>query len=148
MDLDLLKKINDQFGHHSGDEAILAVAHVIRKAIRTSDICARLGGDEFGIAMPDSGIGHAAEVVTRIQAALRDQSTGGIAPQELELSFGLAELQPGQEYTDLFEIADRNLYRDKRRHVARRARPAAADGKLARSTESSRSTSSPVTPSR
>jgi diguanylate cyclase (GGDEF)-like protein len=148
MDLDLLKKINDRFGHHSGDEAILAVAHVIRKAVRTSDISARLGGDEFGIAMPEAGIGHAAEVVTRIQAALLEQSLVGTAPHELELSFGLAELQPGQDYTDLFEIADRNLYRDKRRHVARRARQAVADGKLARSKESSPPTSSPATPSR
>ena len=148
MDLDLLKKINDRFGHHSGDEAILAVAHVIRKAVRTSDISARLGGDEFGIAMPEAGMSHAAEVVTRIQAALREQSLTGAAPHELELSFGLAELQSGQDYTDLFEIADRNLYRDKRRHVARRARQAAADGKLARSQESSRSSSSPLTPSR
>ena len=148
MDLDLLKKINDQFGHHSGDEAILAVAHVIRKAVRTSDISARLGGDEFGIAMPDAGIGHASEVVTRIQAALREQGVAGATPHEIELSFGLAELQPGQDYSDLFEIADRNLYRDKRRHVARRVRQSAANGKLARSTESSPSTSSPVTPSR
>jgi diguanylate cyclase (GGDEF)-like protein len=148
MDLDELKKINDRFGHHAGDEAILMVAQVIRKAVRTSDLSARLGGDEFGIAMPDADLGHAGEVVTRIQSALREQNLSGLTPHNLELSFGLGEWQPGQEYAQLFEVADRNLYRDKRRHVARRARQAALDGKLEESKASSPSTSLPATPSR
>ena len=145
MDLDELKKINDRFGHHAGDEAILLVAKVIRKAVRTSDLSARLGGDEFGIAMPDAGLGHAGEVVTRIQDALREQNLSGATPHNLELSFGLAEWQAGQEYGELFEVADRNLYRDKRRHVAKRARQAALDGKLLESKASSRPTSLPAT---
>jgi diguanylate cyclase (GGDEF)-like protein len=148
MDLDELKKINDRFGHHAGDEAILLVAQVIRKAVRTSDISARLGGDEFGIAMPDAGLGHAGEVVTRVQGALRDQNLSGATPHNLELSFGLAEWQPGQEYGELFEVADRNLYRDKRRHVARRARQVVLDGKLEASKASSAPTSSTATHSR
>jgi diguanylate cyclase (GGDEF)-like protein len=148
MDLDELKKINDRFGHHAGDEAILLVAQVIRKAVRTSDLSARLGGDEFGIAMPDAGLAHAGEVVTRIQDALREQNLSGATPHNLELSFGLAEWQPGQEYAELFEVADKNLYRDKRRHVARRARQAALDGKLVESKASSSPTSSPATHSR
>jgi diguanylate cyclase (GGDEF)-like protein len=145
MDLDELKKINDRFGHHTGDEAILSVAQVIRKAVRTSDISARLGGDEFGIAMPEAGLEHAGEVVSRIQEALKEQNLAGDDPHKLELSFGLAEWQPGQDYTELFEIADRNLYRDKRRHVARRARQVALDARLEGSKESSPSTSSPAT---
>jgi diguanylate cyclase (GGDEF)-like protein len=148
MDLDELKKINDRFGHHAGDEAILLVAQVIRKAVRTSDISARLGGDEFGIAMPDAGLGHAGEVVTRILDALHEQNLSGATLHSLELSFGLAEWQPGQDYTELFEVADRNLYRDKRRHVARRARQAAQAGKLVESKASSPPISSPATPSR
>ena len=147
MDLDELKKINDRFGHHAGDEAILVVAHVIRKAVRTSDISARLGGDEFGIAMPEAGLGHAGEVVARIQDALREQNLSGATPHNLEASFGLSEWQAGQDYSDLFEVADRNLYRDKRRHVARRARQAALDGKLQASKASSPSISSSATPS-
>jgi diguanylate cyclase (GGDEF)-like protein len=148
MDLDELKKINDRFGHHAGDEAILLLAQVIRKAVRTSDISARLGGDEFGIAMPDADLGHAGEVVARIQGALRDQNLSGATPHNLELSFGLAEWQAGQEYAGLFEVGDRNLYRDKRRHVARRARQIALDGKLEGSKAPSTPPSSTATPSR
>ena len=145
MDLDQLKRINDESGHHAGDEAIRTVAHVIRKAVRTSDLSARLGGDEFGIAMPDTGLEQAAEVVARIQDALRGKTAGADPRIELELSFGATESQPGQDYQEIFDIADRLLYREKRRHQARRARRAARDGRLEESKTSSLSTSSPAT---
>ncbi|TMD51474.1 MAG: GGDEF domain-containing protein, partial [Chloroflexi bacterium] len=142
MDLDQLKKINDTQGHHAGDEAIRAVAGVIRKAVRTSDISSRLGGDEFGVAMPDAGLAQAGEVVSRIQGLLREHNAVTRQPIELELSFGLAEWQPGQDYDALFQVADRNLYRDKRRHNARRARAA---GRLGGSKPPSHSSSLPAT---
>jgi diguanylate cyclase (GGDEF)-like protein len=145
MDLDQLKKINDTQGHHAGDDAIRAVAAVIRKAVRTSDISSRLGGDEFGVAMPDAGLAQAGEVVARIQGMLREHNALTRQPIDLELSFGLAEWQPGQNYDTLFQIADRNLYRDKRRHNARRARAAGAAGRLGGSKPSSPSSSLPAT---
>jgi diguanylate cyclase (GGDEF)-like protein len=144
LDLDELKRINDRYGHHGGDEAIRIVADVIRKAVRTSDFCARLGGDEFGVAMPEAGLGQAREVANRISDALHEANLGSRIGFDLELSFGVAEWQPGQDYGDLFLVADRLLYRDKRRHQARRKRRAA--GKLGSSRASSGSTSSPATP--
>ena len=143
MDLDELKKINDTHGHHAGDEAIRTVARVIRTAVRTSDISARLGGDEFGVAMPEAGLAQAAEVAARIRQALEEGHLGSSAP--IELSFGVAELQPDQEYEDLFVVADRNMYRDKRRHSTRRA---AAAGRLGGSNPSSEPNSSPATRSK
>lgn len=140
MDLDELKKINDTHGHHAGDEAIRTVARVIRTAVRTSDISARLGGDEFGVAMPEAGLAQAAEVAARIRQALEEGHLGSAAP--IELSFGVAELQPDQDYAELFVVADRNMYRDKRRHSARRA---AAAGRLGGSNASSEPTSSTAT---
>ena len=145
MDLDQLKRINDESGHHAGDEAIRTVAQVIRKAVRISDLSARIGGDEFGIAMPDTGLKQAEEVVTRIQDALRGKTAAAEPPIELELSFGATESQPGFDYQQIFDIADRLLYREKRRHQARRARRAARDGRLRESKTSSLSTSSPAT---
>lgn len=143
MDLDELKQINDTHGHHAGDEAIRSVARVIRKTVRTSDISARLGGDEFGVAMPEAGLAQASEVAARIRDAVRkpNPATGA----SIEVSFGMAELGPEQSYQDLFDMADRNMYREKRRHAARRQ---AAAGRLGGSKASSPSTSSAATPSR
>ena len=145
MDLDLLKKINDGLGHHTGDEAIRTIGAVIRKAVRTSDLSARLGGDEFGVLMPETDITQANEAMARIQDLLHEQRISGLAP--LELSFGLAEWQPGFEYADLFLVADQNLYRDKRRHQARRARRARriGNGRLGASKPSSAPNSLPAT---
>jgi diguanylate cyclase (GGDEF)-like protein len=52
LDLDGLKRINDQHGHLAGDRALQSVASAIRDALREVDIAARLGGDEFGVLAP------------------------------------------------------------------------------------------------
>lgn len=147
MDLDLLKKINDRLGHHTGDEAIRTIGQVIRKAVRTSDLSARLGGDEFAVLMPETDLAQASEVMARVQESLRERVIAGLPP--LELSFGLAEWQSGFDYAALFNLADQNLYRDKRRHQARRARRAkrVATARLGASKPSSTPISSPATPS-
>ncbi|TMB97805.1 MAG: GGDEF domain-containing protein [Chloroflexi bacterium] len=54
MDLDGLKRINDEFGHGVGDIVIAGLSRAIVKHIRGSDVAARLGGDEFGIIMPST----------------------------------------------------------------------------------------------
>src|SRR3970040_379695 len=54
LDIDGLKKINDEYGHVVGDVMIASLAKVIEKHIRTSDVAARLGRDEFAILMPDT----------------------------------------------------------------------------------------------
>ncbi|MCQ2573586.1 MAG: GGDEF domain-containing protein [Treponema sp.] len=51
-DMDNLKRINDTFGHDSGDKAIIATANILQKVFRTNDIIARIGGDEFAIVAP------------------------------------------------------------------------------------------------
>jgi diguanylate cyclase (GGDEF)-like protein len=145
LDLDLLKTINDRFGHHAGDEAIRTMADVIRKAVRTSDISARLGGDEFAVAMPEAELDQAREVAGRVREALAERNHDGRTPLRLEVSFGLAQWQPGQDYGALFRAADRVLYQDKRRRQARRARQAVPDGRLEGSRTTSDRTSSLAT---
>ena len=48
-----MKKINDEFGHREGDQALLDTATILKETFRTSDIIARLGGDEFVILLDD-----------------------------------------------------------------------------------------------
>lgn len=143
LDIDDLKGINDRYLHHTGDEAIRAVAQIVARAVRASDICARLGGDEFGVAMPEAAQGQAQEVASRIRAALVEFNRERRLPQPLELSIGLAEWDLNQPYAELFDSADKRLYAEKRRHKARRR-----SGKLAPSAKSSPSpsTSSPAKP--
>ena len=121
MDLNRLKRINDTFGHHAGDEAIRAIGRVLKQVVRTSDISARLGGDEFGIAMPEAGPAQAEEVVARIRKALASAGSSTGRRFEIELSFGIAEWEPGQDFLRLYRAADERLYADKRRNRVRGA---------------------------
>lgn len=141
LDIDDLKGTNDRYLHHTGDEAIRAVAQIVARAVRASDICARLGGDEFGVAMPEAGVGKGQEVVARVRAALAAFNREHRLPQPLELSIGLAEWDGDQSYAELFDAADKRLYTEKRRHKR-------ASGKLGGSQTSgpSPSNSSPATP--
>src|SRR5438105_14411187 len=148
LDLDLLKRINDSRGHHAGDDAIRAVSAVIRRGVRTTDLAARLGGDEFAVLMPESDLASTREVATRVQRAvdtLGGEERFGI---RLQLSCGYAQWKPGQSFVELYQAADRMLYRDKRRHRARRAQEAGVLANSAESRPSSAPTSSPATLSR
>ncbi|MDY7032849.1 MAG: diguanylate cyclase [Thermodesulfobacteriota bacterium] len=64
LDLDNFKKINDRFGHETGDNLLIATSNTISENIRSIDTVARLGGDEFGILLPETGA-KPAEVVSR-----------------------------------------------------------------------------------
>jgi diguanylate cyclase (GGDEF)-like protein len=124
IDLDRLKAINDELGHHSGDVAIRLVAELLGKEVRATDICARLGGDEFALAMPGAELSQAEEVARRLRASLQAASFSGVR-SALEISIGLASWQPGTGYDGLFKIADARLYQDKRgRHARKRRMPA------------------------
>jgi diguanylate cyclase len=69
-DLDLFKQINDTFGHLTGDAVIHAVAEVITRNIRPSDIAARFGGEEFVCLFPNTDIKAASVIAERIRECI------------------------------------------------------------------------------
>jgi diguanylate cyclase (GGDEF)-like protein len=127
IDLDGLKAINDEHGHHTGDVAIRTLAELLRKEVRATDTCARLGGDEFALAMPGAELHQAEEVAARLRTALQTVSRGGL-PGPIDVSFGLAGWLPGTDFERLFKIADDRLYQDKRRKQERQRSLRASTG--------------------
>ncbi len=114
-DLDLLKKINDTYGHHAGDLAIRQFAHLINKEKRATDIFGRLGGEEFGLLLPETTLQQAAGIINRIydQKYLLVVRT---VEEDVHFSFtaGVAECVPGYtKMEELFSTADQALYRGK-----------------------------------
>ena len=117
IDVDAFKSCNDNFGHHVGDEALKAVAKILKSSSRHSDFCARLGGDEFCVLMPEADRRAAAEVRERI---LHAAAQTVIAPQTLNLQIRMsvgAATFPDEAGTpeDLLIAADRAMYVEKRR---------------------------------
>jgi diguanylate cyclase (GGDEF)-like protein/PAS domain S-box-containing protein len=72
IDIDDFKKINDQYGHLTGDPVLRTFARVLKKSIRTVDILGRYGGDEFLLILPETQIEKARIVAERIRKNLRD----------------------------------------------------------------------------
>jgi diguanylate cyclase (GGDEF)-like protein len=115
VDLDGLKSINDQFGHHAGDEAIHGLADVIRSQLRETDLAARWGGDEFAVLAPSTSKSAAVALAERIRALIPRQS----AAWHLSASLGVATIDPRREEdvvdsSTLMRAADAALYEAKR----------------------------------
>jgi diguanylate cyclase (GGDEF)-like protein len=107
MDLDGLKKINDQHGHVIGSRALCRVASILRLNSRSIDTAARYGGDEFALVLPETNVTAADQVVDRVRnCLLADEEV----PQ-LSLSIGIATFPKcGVTVQQLLEYADRALY--------------------------------------
>ena len=114
VDVDNLKKLNDQGGHKAGDAALAIVGDVLNDTCRSRDIPARFGGDEFAVLLPRTHATEATILAERIRSALADRRRGQTAPisELLTVSIGICDLaqldEPRPEL--LYASADRALY--------------------------------------
>jgi diguanylate cyclase (GGDEF)-like protein len=111
FDLDDFKSINERIGHLAGDSVLAEAATRVLSVVRGSDIPCRVGGDEFAVIMPESGIVQAEQLYRRIQGVVSGRAIGHVA--RLDLSAGVAELDPSDDASSLFERADDALFRAK-----------------------------------
>lgn len=111
-DVDGFKAINDQYGHAAGDNAIRAVANVLREEARGEDLVGRFGGDEFCVLFEHASAEQAAKALDRFRtrvAALRLSSADQIFT--VTLTVGVAQLAAGDAGVEtVMEAADRALY--------------------------------------
>lgn len=115
MDLDGLKQINDNFGHDTGNRAIVLFANVIMRLIRTTDAAARYGGDEFLVLLSETDVEQALLVSQRIRAGIsRCTFDAGGQPLRLSVSVGTAVFpDDSDDPRQLIAKADEVMYRDK-----------------------------------
>ena len=115
IDLDGMKKINDEFGHNEGDNALIQTAQILNHSFRTSDIIARLGGDEFIVLVTDLNA-NKEEAITRLNDNLKAFNAGETRAHKLAFSIGVATLEPERMtcFEELLEQADQAMYEQKR----------------------------------
>ena len=115
-DLDLLREINNRYGHLVGDQMIRRVAEAIRGAVREYDLPARFGGDEFVILMPEATPEEAGAVSERIRRAVAaiELKAGESTRVAATVSIGLSSYpHDGRTSSQLLAAADRAVYQAK-----------------------------------
>jgi diguanylate cyclase (GGDEF)-like protein len=121
VDLDDFKRVNDEYGHAVGDEALCQVATMLTRTVRESDFVARWGGDEFVVLLLGPGDAQAvAESLRRIRAGVVVRVDAVRAPLIVSCSVGLLDdVAPEQTPDDILRLADTRMYEQK-------AKPSAA----------------------
>ena len=115
LDIDHFKKVNDTYGHTTGDETLRSVAAKLRDHIRHPDVIGRYGGEEFLIVLPNSEVRAAGEQASRLCQQIRAmqiEANGYIL--SVTISIGIAQFKVGQENWEGFlHRADEALYKAK-----------------------------------
>lgn len=111
IDIDDFKEVNDRYGHHVGDAALVRVAAVLRKELRATDTPARLGGDEFVALLPQVDISATVIVAERIRLSIADDA----AEPGLTVTIGcVVSSSSRSQLARLLRAADQALYAGKR----------------------------------
>ena len=115
LDVDNFKKLNDQLGHQTGDEALKFLARRVSECLRPVDVVARYGGEEFVVMLPDTPADEGQQVLTRLQRTLSAEFfTHDEHKVFITFSAGVTAYRPGEPIEAALERADIGLYEAKR----------------------------------
>jgi diguanylate cyclase (GGDEF)-like protein len=123
IDMDDLKWINDSYGHHEGDHALIDLAGILKKTFRESDIIARIGGDEF-VVLLESTIENDEILITRLYENIKAYDDKGPRRYQLSISVGTAQFNPENPISidELLSKADALMYAQKRKKSRKQSR--------------------------
>ena len=116
LDIDFFKKVNDDWGHEIGNQALIHVSQQILETVRKLDITCRYGGEEFAVILPNTELAASIPVANRIRQQIADSPLQvGDKPLVLTASLGIDTFLPGQSCTpeELVQRADHYLYQAK-----------------------------------
>jgi diguanylate cyclase (GGDEF)-like protein/PAS domain S-box-containing protein len=118
LDIDYFKRVNDSFGHPTGDRVLRALANCCRGLVRNVDVVARYGGEEFILLLPETDLASAAQVAERLRQSVEQMlvladtgENGEGGPVQVTASLGVVGLTPEtQNLVALLTRVDQALY--------------------------------------
>ena len=111
-DIDHFKRLNDTYGHETGDKALRLFARTLAESVRDNDVVCRYGGEEFVVVFPGCSVIEAAAIVHRAREALRVAVAPGDVPS-FTASYGLADSKFAAEFDEVLRSADAAMFRAK-----------------------------------
>jgi diguanylate cyclase (GGDEF)-like protein len=116
IDLDWFKRVNDAYGHPTGDEVLRTFAITVFANIRNTDRFGRYGGEEFLLVLPDTANDVAARTLDRLRAIIAELDWSAFSPgMRVTISAGVATLKPVETADTFLARADNALYAAKAR---------------------------------
>ncbi len=112
-DIDHFKSVNDTYGHQAGDEALIGFASLLQRSARPGDLVARYGGEEFVMLCADCDNATITQRAEKIRRELQDTPQHGLDNRPITASFGVTEIQAGDNPETMLRRADRALLRAK-----------------------------------
>ncbi len=115
FDVDQLKRINDEFGHHVGDRVLRHVSTVLKEGVRSVDVPGRWAGDEFLVVLPDTRAGQARRLAKRLLKTIRMNPPKAHDESVVSsLSAGVAEYRRDESVVDIIRRVDLAMYEAKK----------------------------------
>ena len=108
LDVDNFKKVNDTYGHLTGDKVLRSLGATLKNTLRRNDIVARYGGEEFVVLIPHIPVDEAAQVAEKVRGAV-EMMVVPDAPV-VTVSIGCTAYVPDESAEDFFKRADSALY--------------------------------------
>ena len=139
-DIDFFKSINDNYGHHVGDQALISFARFLKQFVRNQDLVARYGGEEFVILCANCDEDAAVDRAEKIRFKLEKTAQAMLDGKCLTASFGVSQLEDSDDTTSFFVRADHALLHAKemgRNRVVRANTGQVSDGDVGSGAKSS-----------
>jgi len=111
FDVDKFKYVNDNFGHGVGDEVLVAIAEILRKSFRGTDVCMRLGGDEFAVFASGVDSKKVADMILgRFFEKLHDLEIEKLNGYKVTVSMGAYFTDAEDSFDEMYKKADEMMY--------------------------------------
>jgi two-component system cell cycle response regulator len=115
LDIDNLKKFNDNYGHLEGDRVLVRIAEVIKRCLRTMDSAYRYGGEEFTILLPETNADEALTVAERLRNAVEEEKFSPDSDEDISVtvSVGVTGYRQNEKQSTFVHRADQAMYTSK-----------------------------------
>ena len=114
LDIDHFKKINDTYGHLTGDSVLRGLALTLQKRLRATDRLGRYGGEEFCVILPDTSLSSAVRIGEELRAVVANHAFVAEDKEvRVTISVGCAAARPMSTVESLYQAADEKLYEAK-----------------------------------